>query len=73
LRLTLLYVGLFLASTAGLLTITYFLVAQQLPATLTLRSSGGGTAGTSGTLVTGGTSVGTACAPPPGTCRPPSR
>jgi signal transduction histidine kinase len=67
LRLTLLYVGLFLASTAGLLTITYFLVAQQLPATLTLRSSGGGTAGTSGTLVTGGTSVGTACAPPPGT------
>ena len=31
LRLTLLYVGLFLASAAGLLVITYFLVAQQLP------------------------------------------
>jgi signal transduction histidine kinase len=30
-RLTLLYVGLFLASAAGLLTITYFLVAHQLP------------------------------------------
>ena len=31
LRLTLLYVGLFLASSACLLVITYFLVAQQLP------------------------------------------
>jgi signal transduction histidine kinase len=31
LRLTLLYVGLFLASAAGLLTITYVLVEQQLP------------------------------------------
>ena len=31
LRLTLLYVGLFLASAACLLVITYFLVAQQLP------------------------------------------
>ena len=30
-RLTLLYVGLFLASAAGLLTITYFLVEHQLP------------------------------------------
>ncbi len=31
LRLTVLYVGLFLASAAALLVITYFLVAQQLP------------------------------------------
>jgi signal transduction histidine kinase len=82
LRLTLLYVGLFLASAAGLLVITYFLVAQQLPPTLTLRTSGGGTAGTSATsgasgasatsgtggqVVTGGSSVVTACAPPAGT------
>ena len=67
LRLTLLYVGLFLASAACLLVITYFLVDQQLPTTLTLRTSGGGTAGTSGTLITGGTSVATACAPTPGT------
>jgi signal transduction histidine kinase len=58
-RLTLLYVGLFLASAACLLTITYFLVEQQLPqvtsggeviainggATL-LPSAGGDAAGT---------------------------
>jgi len=43
LRLTLLYVGLFLASAACLLVITYFLVARQLPGTVTLRTSGGGT------------------------------
>ena len=67
LRLTLLYVGLFLTSAACLLVITYFLVAQQLPGTLTLRTSGGGTAGTSGTLITGGADVATACAPSPGT------
>ena len=78
LRLTLLYVGLFLASTAGLLVITYFLVAQQLPPTLTLRTSAGGAAGTSGTsgtsatsgsggqVVTGGGGV-AACTPPTGT------
>jgi len=76
LRLTLLYVGLFLASAACLLVITYFLVARQLPGTVTLRTSGGGTAGTSasgtagtsGQVVTGGaggTSAGVAaCAPP---------
>ena len=69
LRLTLLYVGLFLASAACLLVITYFLVARQLPGTVTLRTNAGGTAGTSGTVVTGGT-VGTgagvaACTPPP--------
>jgi signal transduction histidine kinase len=55
LRLTLLYVGLFLASAACLLVITYFLVAQQLPGTVTLRTSGGGIAGTGGQVVTGGT------------------
>ena len=64
LRLTLLYVGLFLASAACLLVITYFLVARQLPGTVTLRTSGGGTAGTSGQVVTGGNGAGTgACAP----------
>ena len=69
LRLTALYVGLFLASAACLLVITYFLVAQQLPGTLSVRSiTGGGTgAGTSREIVTGGTagtSAITACAPP---------
>jgi signal transduction histidine kinase len=69
LRLTLLYVGLFLASAACLLVITYFLVARQLPGTVTLRTSAGGTAGTSSQVVTGGTGAGTgtgtgACAPP---------
>jgi signal transduction histidine kinase len=69
LRLTLLYVGLFLASAACLLVITYFLVARQLPGTVTLRTSGGGTAGTSGQVVAGGTGAGAgagtgACAPP---------
>jgi len=64
LRLTLLYVGLFLASGACLLVITYFLVAQQLPTTFTLRTSGGGT---SGTPITGGNSPAAACAPAPGT------
>ena len=72
LRLTLLYVGLFLASAACLLVVTYFLVAQQLPATVTLRTSAGGSAGisgatgTGGQLVTGGNVV-TACTPPPDT------
>jgi signal transduction histidine kinase len=66
LRLTALYVGLFLASGACLLVITYFLVAQQLPGTLTLQSgtSGGtGVGGTNQEIVTGGTSAATACAP----------
>jgi signal transduction histidine kinase len=44
LRLTLLYVGLFLASAACLLVITYFLVAQQLPQ-VTLSTNGGGSSG----------------------------
>ncbi|MBV9447994.1 MAG: HAMP domain-containing histidine kinase [Streptosporangiaceae bacterium] len=45
LRLTLLYVGLFLASAACLLVITYFLVAQQLPQ---VRLSSGIRAGIAG-------------------------
>ena len=48
-RLTLLYVGLFLASAACLLTITYFLVKQQLPQVTTnsgmIVTQGGGTLG----------------------------
>jgi signal transduction histidine kinase len=73
LRLTLLYVGLFLASAAGLLVITYFLVAQQLPGTMMLRTSAGATAGTGATagvggtsdqVVTGGAGAGTACLSP---------
>jgi signal transduction histidine kinase len=47
LRLTMLYVGLFLASAAVLLVFTYFLVAGQLPAVRTGKSfvSSSGTAG----------------------------
>jgi signal transduction histidine kinase len=61
LRLTLLYVGLFLACAAGLLTITYFLVEQQLPQVTT---------STSGAVMISGASelgagVATACDPPP--------
>jgi signal transduction histidine kinase len=79
LRLTVLYVGLFLASAACLLVITYLLVAQQLPGTLTVRSAtGGGTSGAAGTgagtsqeIVTGGTSAITACTLP-GDSTPPT-
>ena len=42
LRLTAAYLGLFLASAACLLVITYFLVAQQVPNPVTYGSSGGG-------------------------------
>jgi signal transduction histidine kinase len=64
LRLTLLYIGLFLASAACLLVITYFLVAGQLPQTLTVRSSGGGTAATGNQVFAGGgTNIVTACEP----------
>jgi signal transduction histidine kinase len=45
LRLTMLYVGLFLASAAVLLVITYFLVAQQLPTVRTSQTIVGGKAG----------------------------
>jgi len=74
LRLTLLYVGLFLASAACLLVITYFLVARQLPGTVTLRTSGGGTAGTSSQVVTGGTGAGASAGTGTGTgaCAPPA-
>jgi signal transduction histidine kinase len=72
LRLTLLYVGLFLASAACLLVITYFLVARQLPGTVALRTSGGGTPGTSGQVVTGGTGAGVASCQPPADGAPPT-
>jgi signal transduction histidine kinase len=58
LRLTLLYVGLFLASAAGLLTITYFLVAQQLPQVTTSGSGSGAIA------IIGGSRVAGACSGP---------
>jgi signal transduction histidine kinase len=45
LRLTALYVGLFLASAAGVLVITYFLVSQTLPTVHTASCTNGGTAG----------------------------
>jgi signal transduction histidine kinase len=60
LRLTLLYFGLFLVSAACLLTITYFLVDQQLPQ---VTSSGGVIAITGGSVSGGGVS---SCTPPPG-------
>jgi signal transduction histidine kinase len=72
LRLTLLYVGLFLASASCLLVITYFLVAQQLPGTVTLRTSGGGIAGTGGQVVTGGTGADTAACARPADGTPPT-
>jgi len=61
LRLTLLYVGLFLASAAGLLTITYFGVEHQLPQVTTSTS---GVVAISGASELG-TGVATACDPPP--------
>jgi signal transduction histidine kinase len=63
LRLTLLYIGLFLASAACLLVITYFLVAGQLPQTLPVRSSGSGTSATGTQVVTGGADIAIACEP----------
>ena len=60
LRLTLLYVGLFLASAACLLTVTYFLVRQQLPQ---VSTSNGGVIAINGT---GAGSAGSAS----GTCDP---
>jgi HAMP domain-containing protein len=59
-RLTLLYVGLFLASAAVLLTITYFLVRQQLPQVTTNGGVIAITGGGSGAL------RGQACGPPQG-------
>ncbi len=71
LRLTLLYVGLFLASGACLLVITYFLVARQLPAAVAVRTSQG--AGTSGTLVPGARGWWPRARRRRTACRPPSR
>ena len=65
LRLTLLYVGLFLASAACLLTITYFLVQRQLPQVTTnggviaITGGGGGVGAASGS-----------CSPSQGTVLP---
>jgi signal transduction histidine kinase len=58
LRLTLLYVGLFLACAAGLLTITYFLVAQRLPQVSTSNSGSGAV------VIIGGSQVAGACSGP---------
>jgi signal transduction histidine kinase len=60
-RLTLLYVGLFMTSAACLLTVTYFLVKQQLPQVMT---SSGMTAVTQGGAELGGASA--SCTSPPG-------
>jgi signal transduction histidine kinase len=82
LRLTLLYVSLFLTSAAGLLVITYFLVAQQLPqvsvTTFGNTPPSGNliiTAGAGGTLAgsTGNASTAPAvCSPQPGDAVSPS-
>jgi len=70
-RLTLLYVGLFLTSAACLLTITYFLVEQQLPQVTT--SAGAVIMGRDG-QVTGGSASGTAaCSPAPDTLPAPAQ
>jgi methyl-accepting chemotaxis protein len=68
-RLTLLYVGLFLASAACLLTITYFLVEQQLPQVTTsagaviIGRDGQVIAGTASGTAAGSTSGTAACSP----------
>ncbi|HJY97228.1 MAG TPA: histidine kinase dimerization/phospho-acceptor domain-containing protein, partial [Streptosporangiaceae bacterium] len=69
LRLTLLYVGLFLASAACLLTITYFLVEQQLPQ-VTTSGSAIVTNGGETLLAPGGGGVAGTCDPSLGTCQP---
>jgi hypothetical protein len=55
-RFTLLYVGMFLASTACLLTITYFLIEQTLPHPVTTSNGAIELIGGSGQLSTGGAS-----------------
>jgi signal transduction histidine kinase len=67
LRLTLLYIGLFLVSAACLLTITYFLVDQQMPQVTS--SSSGVIAITGGSVSASGVS---SCAPSPGELLPSS-
>ena len=59
-----LYVGLFLVSAAGLLTITYFLVEQQLPQVTT--SAGAVFISHDGQVSTGSASGAAACSPAPG-------
>jgi len=64
LRFTLLYLGLFLASAACLLVITYLLVARQLPQTATVQArqvSQGGAVNDE--IIVGGTSIPTSCTP----------
>jgi signal transduction histidine kinase len=62
-RITVLYIGTFLASAACLLVITYFLVAGQLPAPVTATSGGIAILGGSGQVATSGPSITTACGP----------
>jgi signal transduction histidine kinase len=65
LRLTLLYVGLFLASGACLLTMTYFLVRQQLPGVTSnsgVIAINGGSGGSAGIVSAAGSAAG-ACNP----------
>jgi signal transduction histidine kinase len=71
LRLTLLYVGLFLASAACLLTITYFLVEQQLPRVTT--SAGAVVIDRDGQVTAGRPSGTAACSPAPGTLPAPAQ
>ena len=70
-RLTLLYVGLFLASAACLLTITYFLVEQQLPQVTT--SAGAVFIDRDGQVTAGSASSSPTCAPVPGTLPGPAQ
>jgi signal transduction histidine kinase len=63
-RFTLLYVGMFLASTACLLTITYFLIEQTLPRPVT-TSNGAIIIGGSGQLSAGGAGLAGVCSVPP--------
>ncbi|HEY6314974.1 MAG TPA: ATP-binding protein [Streptosporangiaceae bacterium] len=71
LRFTLLYVGMFLASTACLLTITYFLVEQQLPRPITTSSNGAiAIIDGSGQLSTSGAGLAGVCSVPQGGALP---
>jgi signal transduction histidine kinase len=71
LRFTALYVGMFLASTACLLTITYFLVEQTLPHPITASSNGAiAIIDGSGQLSTGGAGLAGVCSVPQGGARP---
>jgi signal transduction histidine kinase len=69
-RFTLLYVGMFLASTACLLTITYFLIEQTLPHPVTTSNGAIELIGGSGQLSTGGAGVAGVCSVPQGGAPP---